>query len=124
MKLADMSFFRLASQRMEWLAARQKVIAENVANADTPGFSARDVQGFEDFLNARAAGPRNSSLLARSEPVAIGDAEESWGQSLDRNTVVQEQQALLAADTSDQYRLATQLYKKGFDLIALAASGR
>ena len=34
---------RPAEGRMHWLQSRQKVLAENVANADTPGFKPQDL---------------------------------------------------------------------------------
>lgn len=39
--------FDLAFQRAEWLTTRQTAIADNVANAHTPNFRARDVEPFE-----------------------------------------------------------------------------
>lgn len=38
-----MDIFSVASRHMEWLSARQAVIAGNIANVNTPGFRARDV---------------------------------------------------------------------------------
>ena len=35
--------FELASSQARWLELRQSTIATNVANANTPGFKARDV---------------------------------------------------------------------------------
>lgn len=57
MKLSGMSFFQLASQRMSWLGARQAVISENIANADTPDYRAKEVSGFSRMLEARPAEP-------------------------------------------------------------------
>ena len=31
-------------ERMSWLNARQDVLSQNVANADTPGYTARDLK--------------------------------------------------------------------------------
>ena len=44
--------FRLASQRTEWLSSRQVLIAGNVANANTPGYQAQDLQPFSAVLNS------------------------------------------------------------------------
>ncbi|HAC51413.1 MAG TPA: flagellar biosynthesis protein FlgB, partial [Sulfitobacter sp.] len=38
MNLSNLSILGLASDRMQWLSARQKVVSENVANASTPNF--------------------------------------------------------------------------------------
>jgi flagellar basal-body rod protein FlgB len=38
-----MDLFSLAEKRLNWLDTRQAVLAQNVANADTPGFAAKDI---------------------------------------------------------------------------------
>ena len=48
-------------------AERQRAIASNIANADTPGYAARDV----NFKDAMAAA-RGESRLAPSQPVVVG----------------------------------------------------
>ena len=45
------SLFDIANKQADWLAARQKAVASNVANVNTPGYKARDVQAFGDVLN-------------------------------------------------------------------------
>ncbi len=41
--------FRILQKIVQSANTRQKVIASNIANADTPGYKARDVK-FDDFL--------------------------------------------------------------------------
>lgn len=48
----DLALFSIASDRNRWLATRSAALADNIANADTPGFKARDVPTFEAALNA------------------------------------------------------------------------
>lgn len=48
------TLFEVASMQARWLAMRQAVTAENVANASTPGFRAREVAAFDEML-ARAS---------------------------------------------------------------------
>lgn len=131
MRLNDMSFFNLATRRMNWLGARQEVIAQNVANANTPGFKAQDVSSFADVM--RGAG---GTMLRTTSSKHIGglggsagdgirklDDESAYEQSLDGNTVALEQQTINATETSENYRLAAQLYRKGHELLTLAATG-
>lgn len=125
-----MSFFSLASQKMQWLSARQKVIAENVANADTPGFKARETSSFQDMLKNNA--PQSSLAVTRvghiagTEPasnVRVDTDESSWATSIDGNSVVLEQQAIKANEVSESYRLAASLYRKGYELLTLSVTG-
>jgi len=44
MDLNGVPLFSLLTDRMSWLATRQSTLAQNVANADTPGFVARDIK--------------------------------------------------------------------------------
>ncbi|MEI4471997.1 flagellar basal body rod protein FlgB [Frigidibacter sp. MR17.24] len=131
MKLDEMSFFRLASQRLDWLSGRQRVLAENIANADTPDYRAKDVQSFESFLEDGAAesarqaeaGADPSSLLGPRREVEDAETEAAWGESFDGNNVTLEQQTMLSSETAGQYRLAARLYRKGYELLTVAATG-
>lgn len=107
--------FQMASQRLEWLSARQKVVAENIANANTPSYAGRDVQNFEDFLQSNRFG---------AGPVAVEDTTSKWGGSKDGNTVILEEQTILASQIDGQFRLASRLYRKGHDLLGLATGRR
>jgi flagellar basal-body rod protein FlgB len=46
--------FNLASRQLQHLAARQAVISGNIANANTPGYLARDLTPFRDLLDKTA----------------------------------------------------------------------
>ena len=37
-------------KRLAWLGQRQQVLAQNIANADTPGYQPRDIEPFRDLL--------------------------------------------------------------------------
>lgn len=52
---------RLAGQLeryMDLLSARQKLVASNIANADTPGYHTRDIDFQAEFQNAMGGAPR------------------------------------------------------------------
>jgi len=126
----SISLFALASRKMEWLGVRQKVVAENVANADTPGFKAKDIDSFETMLGRarRADGLELTNARhisgTQGSSVGINVDETAWDETMDGNTVVLEQQTILSNDIHENFRLATQIYRKGHDLMNLAASAR
>jgi flagellar basal-body rod protein FlgB len=50
--MSSIFLFDIASQRNQWLSLRQEAISGNVANANTPGYAAHDVQPFESVLQS------------------------------------------------------------------------
>ena len=45
-----LEIFRMAHAMSVHAGARQSVVAQNIANADTPGYAARDVRPFKEIL--------------------------------------------------------------------------
>ncbi len=116
MNLDGTNLFELASQRLKWLSDRQKVVSENIANADTSGFRAREVESFEDFL-------KTAEVSAVTPDATVFETEATWGQDLTGNNVVLEEQIMVASDTASQYRIATNLYRKAHDMLRMTAGG-
>src|SRR5690606_13664657 len=69
MDVMGIGLFKLASRRLSSLATRHQVIAENVSNANTPGFVARDLKPFEAALEEAEV------RLARTRP---GHMSVAW----------------------------------------------
>ena len=59
MFLGDSPIFSMMKERMHWLSDRQRVIAENVSNADTPNYIAKDLSepDFGAMLRSRSSRP-------------------------------------------------------------------
>lgn len=124
---SGIGLFRLAEERMAWLDRRQAVLAQNVANADTPGYQPRDIRPFKDVLARTGAG--FGAALAQTSPLHLAPA---GGQSVDLlqarpqerapdgNAVSLEQQLLRVADTGTAQELATTLYRKYSGMFRLA----
>lgn len=55
--------FDLAERRLGWLSARQKVLAQNIANADTPAYGARDLAPFADMVGRLGIEPARTNPL-------------------------------------------------------------
>jgi flagellar basal-body rod protein FlgB len=127
---SSVSFFNLASQRLTWLGESQRVVSENVANADTPGFKARTTSSFDEMLSGeRTAGlavtdPRHIGGANTTGSVRVSEDPDAWSTSLDGNTVVLEQQAIRASELGGSYRLAASLYRKGHEFLRLSVSGQ
>lgn len=117
MKIGAINLFNLASGRMQWLSERQKVISENVANADTAEYRAREVEDFGSYL-------QRSQVAGAPVGAQVVESETQWGQDLTGNNVVLEEQMLEASNASSQYKIAANLYRKAHELLYLSAGSR
>jgi flagellar basal-body rod protein FlgB len=75
MPISDIPILSMLRERMQWSQARQQVLAENVANADTPNYQARDIAppDFERELSTASLG------LASTNPNHIVSADAGGG---------------------------------------------
>jgi len=115
--------------RLTWLDERQRVIAENVANADTPGYASRDLSQPADFAAALRQGgglrmTRTSAMhIAPAGPAARFEAKTAPDSetTLDGNSVVVEEQMLKMAESRMAYDAAIGLYQKSMQMLRMAA---
>jgi len=130
--LASTPFFGLLRARLDQLSERQQLIAENIANASTPGYRPRDLDtsGFERML-ASASNHGGGLIMSRtnaghmtpsggtgSARVITRDDSET---TIDGNAVVLEEQMGRAAETRAAFETGIALYQKGLELVRLAA---
>ena len=123
------------TRRMDWLSARQRVVTQNVANADTPGFVPRDIvdQDFARVLR-QAAGPSAAAGLAQTSQGHLASATapsdprerkvDGYETTPTGNSVVLEEQMTKLAETQIDYQTITNLYRKHLSMIRLALGAR
>jgi flagellar basal-body rod protein FlgB len=129
MDLTQTGVFALAERRLAWLEKRQETLAHNIANADTPGFQARDLQPFAAALaRAGAASPvltqPNHLVGTQGGVLQPTDREKPKERAPDGNAVALEDELMKVADTETSQELVTNLYTKylGFFRLALGRS--
>jgi flagellar basal-body rod protein FlgB len=127
MDTTDIGLFRLAERRLAWVDQRQRVLAQNVANANTPGYQPRDVAPFSASLGAAGADMirTDPSHLSGSPSTASSIRAKVQGRSPNGNGVSMEEQLGKVADTSSTQELVTNLYRKyqGLFRTALGRNG-
>lgn len=107
---------------------RHLVVARNVANADTPGFKAKDVASFADsyrsaaFSAMRTTDPRHLatpewSPLTRQTPVETGVSPNG-------NSVALEEEMLKAAEVKRGHDLSLGIYTSALDLMRTSIGRR
>jgi flagellar basal-body rod protein FlgB len=72
---ADIGLFKLAGQRLAWVDQRQQQLAQNIANANTPGFKPRDLPSF--------AGALSQAALTQTSPLHIAAAGHAAAAALE-----------------------------------------
>lgn len=137
MSISDIPLFGMLRERMGWLQARQGVIAQNVANADTPGYTARDLKELDFGRMVAGEGGGRLQLAATREGHIAGSATGGSSARAFKdvaapdsettatgNSVVLEEQMMKVSQTQMDYQTATGLYAKGLSMIRMAVTGR
>ena len=132
MSVTSLPLVSLLRDRMGWQQARQKVLAENVANADTPGFKPKD-------LVAPSTGPGGTPQAAalrldQTSPLhlaASATPSEANNRPAGRfetrpsgNAVNLEDEMMKVAANQSDYQLAASLYQKSLAMLRMAAGSR
>ncbi len=136
MDLSKLAYFQAVTGRMKWLTARQAVLAENVANADTPGYASKDLKqpNFSSLL--RETTPAAGKLTDASRITATHKAhfttkagasiagktavevEDSGIEATPSgNSVVLEEEMLKVAKTTGEDAMMTNVYAKGVKML-------
>lgn len=84
---------------MTHLSAREKVVASNIANADTPGYKTRDIE-FSSVLNDAASGAPPQVI----EPAGLRVKNDGNNVDLDR-------EARLLAENALRFNVASNLLR-------------
>lgn len=130
MELSQMTLFRMAREKMSWLGQRQAVLAQNIANANTPSYRSKELEpiDFERELRSiqpvRMAATSGSHLDGTVVPpehkVLRERLRDVYEVNPDGNSVVMEEQLMKVSDTQVQYQLATNLYHKNMKMLRMA----
>lgn len=119
---------RMAQALAAHAGARQGVIAQNIAHADTPGYRARDLTPFEDTYRAgnrpdtlRATRPghiRAEAMAAEAVVRPVPGAASPNG-----NSVSLETEMVKAVDVKQQHDMALSIYRSVSEIVR-ASLGR
>ena len=134
MELDKLSLFSVVKRRLAWLGHRQEVLAQNIANSDTPRYQARDLKAFKfkDLLKNQSSTIRMAATAAshmtgsprRAVDFKVETERRPFETSPNGNSVVLEEQMAKISETGISHRLTTQLYKKHLSMLRMAIGGR
>ncbi len=114
--------------RMHYHQSRQKVLAENVANADSPGFRPTDLKAPD--IRRGGVGAVAGVTLAQTSPSHMGPSGQRGGFdptgarrfeiTPNGNAVNLEDEMMKVAQNQGEFQLAASLYNKGLGLMKIA----
>lgn len=132
MDLNKLTIFGLMKGQMGWLARRQEVLAQNIANSDTPNYKPSDLQAFDfqDMVKRQqmqqGRGLSTTSPMhfagTRSQTSPFAEVQEAapFETAPNGNAVVLEEQMAKLGETQIQHRLTSELYRKHISMIKIA----
>jgi flagellar basal-body rod protein FlgB len=101
---------------LDGIALRQRVLADNIANVDTPGYRATTVE-FETSLRAAIAAGDPSAMEARAVPTDTPVGAND-------NNVDLRKETLAAVQSQFQYQVISRAASERFDLLRTVAGGQ
>lgn len=133
MSTENLSLFKGLGAKMDYLNQRQRIIAQNVANSDTPGYQPQDLLPVDfgkvlknvinhnklsvdlETTNQNHMPPPGKVVNPRSD-----EQDETYEVAPAGNAVIMEEQLINAGATVADYNLMTNLYQKHVGMIRTA----
>ncbi len=132
----DVSFLAALKMGMRWHQARQRMLSENVANANSAGYKPRDLAPLSFESNVKMTGFSATLVASSTNPGHIGFSSGSGGNggdpkfaeippsrvdvTPDGNGVALEEQMMKITANQLDYQAVTTLYSRGLGLIRTA----
>jgi flagellar basal-body rod protein FlgB len=126
--------FSVMKSKLGYSSARQSVLAQNVANADTPGYSAKDVKApdFKNLAQSMQSGTsQNLAMQVTSAGHITGKSSgamtmktenraSTYEHNPNGNNVVIEEEMMRISENQAEYQKVLSLYRKTVDMFKIA----
>ena len=128
----DITLLRLAGALSSHSAARQALLAENIANADTPEYRAKDLEDFSTLYGQTSVGP-TQMRAAREGHIGFQSGQASFepiertafgAETTNGNNVALEDQIIRSAEVQQSHELAMGVYATAMDILRLGLGRR
>lgn len=130
MGLMDMQVFSALTDKMRWHQVRQGLLAENVANAETPGYRGRDLKQFDaaDKLSATSSASVTTLTTQPMHFSVSSDLGSAYGAQRmanfeitpEGNGITLEDEMMKVTTNMMDYQAATTLYQKSVRILRMA----
>src|SRR5882724_6533893 len=130
MDLQNLPLLSMLRDRMTWLNQRQDLLSQNVANADTPGYVARDLKA-QEFDQMLGTPINNGATMVTTNQRHISLSPSHTGKFEDHetpdqefspngNAVSLEVEMIKVSETQAQYQAAANIYAKTMTMMKTA----
>jgi len=103
------------SRALDLTAVRQRLVSENIANIDTPGYRTRDIDFGAEFQRALGAGQDEPPVMVRT----LRNLEERP----DGNNVSIDRESLLTAQNQLQFQTSVAVLRAELNRLQIAING-
>ena len=128
-----MDIFEAIGRKMAWLGQRQSVLAQNIANADSPDYLPQDLKEGAFTRELRRSmkpvrpdttHPLHLASASRGEgPAGVDDQDRTYEVAPSGNAVVLEEQMIKVGQTQMDYQMLSKLYRRHMDMLRTAIRG-
>ncbi len=134
MDLTSLKFFKMAMTRMDWAAQRQKLLSQNISNADTTDYRPKDLKD-PDFKQILKGELSSRVQVTRTNPAHLKgtipeqdkfrniSVRKTFEEAPDGNQVVVEEQMQKVGDTRSKYETAVTLMQAQMKMLRIAVKG-
>ena len=129
MGMGNLPIFAALRDKMNWHQTRQTLLAENVANAETPGYTGRDLTAYSFKGHVERARSVVTTATTDSRHFAVGGSNadrfgarrmNSFEVMPDANGVTLEEEMMKVTTNQMDYQAATTLYSRSMRLMRIA----
>jgi len=122
----NLKVFEMSSAMAQHAAARHSVVAQNIANADTPGYRAQDITPFSQTLQSQGMNSSDFALLrtrdghftSQSKPAQHSpNTQRVPSESLNGNSVSLEMEMVKSIESQRQHNRAVSIYKNAMTVL-------
>ena len=131
MTIDNIALFQGLGAKMDYLGQRQRIIAQNIANTDTPGYEPKDLKPVDFGRVLKSVTDRNDKVTMeatdanhmppdRKISTRSDEQDKTYETAPAGNAVIMEEQLLHANQTVMDYTLMTNVLRKNVGLIQTA----
>lgn len=131
MTTQNLGLFQALNAKMSYLDQRQKVLAQNIANANTPNYRPKDLTKVDfgtvlkNVTHDNAVRPVTTNAHHMPSPSDIDNADsrkmkKTYDVAPTGNAVIMEEQMVNSSQTMTDFNLMTSLYQKNVNMIRIS----